>query len=50
MIDTAIKIDKLSELKDTFLKRGIDLIVLLAPGKASFFPEYLPDHYFLHVL
>ena len=32
-------------ISDTLEAKGIDLIVLLAPGKASFYPEYIPEHY-----
>ncbi len=36
---------KLKKIQDTLSKKGIHLLVLLAPGKADFFPEYLPDKY-----
>jgi len=39
----AEKVRKLKTVSDTLMTRGIPLIVLLAPGKASFFPEYLPE-------
>ena len=32
-------------LQDTLKRKGIDLAVILAPGKASFYPEYIPDRY-----
>lgn len=32
-------------LQDTLNRKGIDLVVILAPGKASFYPEYIPDRY-----
>jgi hypothetical protein len=34
---------KLKFLQDTLAKKGVDLIVVLAPGKGSFFPEFIPD-------
>lgn len=37
------KVDKLKSVSDSLSKRGIDLVVLLAAGKASYFPEYFPD-------
>ncbi len=35
---------KLKTLQDSLTKRNITLIVAFAPGKASFYPEYIPDH------
>lgn len=39
------KMRKLKQVKDSLESRGVKLIVTIAPGKASFFPEYFPDHY-----
>ena len=39
------KINKLVRLRDTLTSKGIDIIVLLAPGKGSFYPEFIPDKY-----
>lgn len=36
---------KLKKIQDTLSKKGINFLVLLAPGKADFFPEYIPDQY-----
>lgn len=36
---------KMKMLKDTLRKLGVDLQLVFAPGKASYFPEYIPDHY-----
>jgi hypothetical protein len=36
------QIEKLERVSDTLRKLGKHVVVLLAPGKASFFPEYLP--------
>lgn len=35
---------KIKLLQDTLAKRNITLIIAIAPGKASYFPEYIPDH------
>jgi len=40
------KVFKLKKIQDTLATKGIELIVMLAPGKASFYPEYIPDSYF----
>jgi hypothetical protein len=32
-------------VEDTLKRKGIDLVVILAPGKGSFYPEYIPDSY-----
>ncbi|RFC54770.1 hypothetical protein DXU93_07230 [Brumimicrobium aurantiacum] len=39
------KVNKIQRVADTLKAKGIDLIVVLAPGKASFYPEYLPESY-----
>ena len=39
------KIQKLEKINDTLQKKDIQLIVLLAPGKASFYPEFIPEQY-----
>lgn len=36
-------LDKLKFLQDTLHRLGHELIVILCPGKASFYPEYIPD-------
>lgn len=43
-----VKAFKVKRLQDTLKHLGIDLIVALAPGKASYFPEYFPDKYKNH--
>jgi hypothetical protein len=40
------KMRKLKFVSDTLKKLNIDLILLFAPGKATYYPEYIPDHYF----
>lgn len=36
-------IGKLAVIRDSLSKSGVELVVLLAPGKASFYPEFIPD-------
>ncbi len=36
---------KLKKIQDTLSKKGIHFLVLLAPGKADFFPEHIPNQY-----
>lgn len=40
------KVRKLKMLQDTLKKMDIDLIVILAPGKGTFYPEFIPEKYF----
>ena len=42
-IDRQIKLAKI--LSDTLTKRKIALMIIFAPGKATFYPEYLPEEY-----
>lgn len=37
--------EKLKFIQDTLDKLGVKLLVVFAPGKASFFPEYFPEKY-----
>ena len=39
------KTKKIKIISDTLRRKGIDLIILLAPGKASFYPEFIPERY-----
>lgn len=39
-------VSKIKLLQDSLHSRGIDLIVVFAPGKASFYPELIPDRYY----
>lgn len=36
---------RLKYLRDTLNKAGIELMIVFAPGKASFMPENIPDHF-----
>jgi hypothetical protein len=38
----AEKVRKLEKIQDRLKKRDIELIVVFAPGKGSFYPEYIP--------
>ena len=40
--------DKLKYVSDTLRKLNKQIIVVLAPGKASFYPEYIPDNLVSH--
>lgn len=39
------KTKKIKIISDTLKRKGIDLIILLAPGKGSFYPEFIPESY-----
>lgn len=39
------KVAKLKSISDSLSARGISLVVVLAAGKASYFPEYFPDNF-----
>ena len=41
----SIRINNLIRLRDTLQKSGTELLIILAPGKGSFFPEYFPDNW-----
>ena len=44
--DTLYKeLKKLKAVQDTMEAQGKTLLLVLAPGKATFFPEYIPDRY-----
>jgi hypothetical protein len=38
-------VTKIKQLQDSLSARGKDLIVVFAPGKASYYPELIPDRY-----
>lgn len=42
-IDSNIR--ELQGLQSVLHERGQELVVIIAPGKASFYPEYIPDEY-----
>ena len=37
--------NSLFSIEDYLYKKGIEFVVVLAPGKASFYPEFIPDRY-----
>lgn len=39
------KLDKLQCVQDELAKKDVFLLLLLAPGKASIYPEYIPDEW-----
>lgn len=39
------QVGKLKVIADALKKKDIDLVVLLAPGKGSFYPEFFPERY-----
>ena len=39
------KVKKIKGISDILRRKGIDLIILLAPGKGSFYPEFIPEKY-----
>jgi len=39
------KVQELKKIQDTLKSKNIDLVVVFAPGKGTFFPEYIPDNY-----
>lgn len=39
------RIDKLKYVQEELKKQNKTILVVIAPGKASFYPEYLPDHF-----
>ncbi|MBN1200099.1 MAG: hypothetical protein JXA23_12150 [Bacteroidales bacterium] len=40
------RLKKLRQVSSGLEKAGIPFVLVVEPGKASFFPEYIPDHYF----
>jgi hypothetical protein len=40
-----LKVRRLKAVQEELKKRGTRLLFVIEPGKASFFPEYIPDHY-----
>jgi hypothetical protein len=39
-----IQVFKLKKIQDTLQKLNKDLLMIFAPGKGTFFPEYMPDY------
>lgn len=39
------KVRKLKQIQDTLKKLNTNLVILFAPGKATFYPEYIPDEF-----
>jgi hypothetical protein len=45
---TEDRFEKLKFIQDSLAKRGVTLVLLFAPGKATYLPEYIPDSYGPH--
>ena len=43
--DFAARMDRMLAVKSGFDSMGVELMVLLAPGKGAYYPEYIPDHW-----
>jgi len=41
------KVSKLKMVSDSLAKQNIDIVVILAAGKASYFPEYFPENFII---
>ncbi|PWH86555.1 alginate O-acetyltransferase AlgX-related protein [Brumimicrobium oceani] len=39
------KVVKLARVADTLRTKGVELIVVFAPGKGSFYPDFIPDEF-----
>ncbi len=39
------KLDRMKEVYQDLKKKNVNMILVIEPGKASFYPEYIPDHY-----
>lgn len=39
------KVERLENIREELAKRGTELLIVLAPGKGSFYPKYIPDRY-----
>ena len=39
------RVENLKRLQNFFNKKNISLLTVFVPSKASFYPEYIPDHY-----
>lgn len=40
-----LRVDAIERISDVLKNNGVQLVVVLAPGKASFYPEFVPDSY-----
>ena len=40
-----LKVNKLGAIDKVLKAKGIEIVVVLAPGKGSFYPEFIPDQY-----
>lgn len=42
-----LKLEKLKKIQDTLRSLDKEIIIILAPSKASFYPEYIPDKFLI---
>jgi len=47
---TDARFEKLKLIQDSLAKHGVTLVLLFAPGKATYLPEYIPEMYGPHVV
>jgi len=40
-----LRVDSLAMIRDTLAALGKDMVIILAPGKASFYPEFIPEQF-----
>ena len=38
-------VEKLAQVRDTLKTKGIDIVFMIAPGKATYYPEFMPKKY-----
>lgn len=41
----SLVVKELTQVRDSLKAKGVDLIIMIAPGKGSFYPEYFPEFY-----
>lgn len=41
----SLVVKELAQVRDSLKAKGVDLIIMVAPGKGSFYPEYFPEFY-----
>lgn len=41
----SLVVKELAQVRDSLKTKGVDLIIMVAPGKGSYYPEYFPKYY-----
>lgn len=41
----SLVVKELAQVRDSLKTKGVDLIIMIAPGKGSYYPEYFPSYY-----